>query len=108
MKKIGFATILIAFFISVESHGLDIGAIKAARVEQRVVILDVPKMFCPTCPFIIRKTLERIDGVISVKTSFKTKTAVVTYDHNKVGVKRLIQATTDVGYPSTVHKVALR
>jgi len=77
---------------------------KSTRVEQRVVTLDIPKMFCPTCPFIIRKTLERIDGVISVKTSLETKSAVVTYDKNKVSVKTLIKATADSGYPSTERK----
>lgn len=76
----------------------------AAGVEQATVTLDVPGMFCPTCPFTVRKSLEKLDGVGEVKTSSETKTAIVIYDPSKVNVDGLIKATTEVGYPSTVHK----
>lgn len=75
-----------------------------ANVKQETVTLDVPGMFCPTCPFTVRKSLENIDGVSEVKTSSETKTAIVTYEPSKVNVDALIKATTDVGYPSTVRK----
>jgi len=75
---------------------------KAEKTTVKVVTLDVPGMFCSTCPFTVRKSLEKIDGVKDVKTDFKTKTAVVTYDPKKVDIKALIAATTNVGYPSTL------
>jgi len=109
MKKLSLAAIiLIACSILsgsiLETHAESADPGKPARVEQRFVTLEIPKMFCSTCPFIIRNALELIDGVISVKASQETKTAVVTYDKNKVSVKQLIEATTNVGYPSTERK----
>lgn len=73
-----------------------------AVTEEKTVTLDVPGMFCPTCPFTVRKSLEKVDGVKNVKTSSETKTAVVTYDTSKVKIQDLIEATTNVGYPSSV------
>lgn len=70
--------------------------------EEKTVTLDVPDMYCPTCPFTVRKSLEKVGGVKTVKTSSETKTAIVTYDPSKVTVTDLIKATTNVGYPSTV------
>ncbi|MDE3036947.1 MAG: cation transporter [Pseudomonadota bacterium] len=77
-----------------------------ANVVQGVVTLDVPGMFCPTCPFTVRKSLEKLPGVSKVETSLNTKTAVVTYDPSKVKVEKLIETTTAIGYPSTVKNVA--
>ncbi len=85
---------------SAEVNGKPAGA----STEQKTVTLDVPGMFCPTCPFTVRKSLEKIDGVGEVKTSSETKTAIVTYDPAKVNVDALIKATTNVGYPSTIHE----
>lgn len=77
-------------------------------VEQNVsletVTLDLPGMFCATCPFTVRKSLEKLPGVGEVKTSLKTKTAIVKYDPKKVSIEKMIKATTDAGYPSTVKK----
>ena len=75
-----------------------------ASTEQKTVTLDVPGMFCPTCPYTVRKSLEKLSGVMEVETSSDTKTAVVKYDPSKVNIDALIAATTNVGYPSTVHK----
>ena len=75
-----------------------------ASTEQKMVTLDVPGMFCPTCPYTVRKSLEKLSGVMEVETSSDTKTAVVKYDPSKVDIDALIAATTNVGYPSTVHK----
>ena len=73
-----------------------------AVIEEKTITLNVPGMYCPTCPFTVRKSLEKLDGVKSVKTSSETKTAIVTYDSSKLTIDDLIKATTDVGYPSTV------
>jgi len=73
-----------------------------AVIEEKTITLNVPGMYCPTCPFTVRKSLEKLDGVKSVKTSSTTKTAIVTYDSSKLTIDDLIKATTDVGYLSTV------
>lgn len=71
-----------------------------AFAAEKTVILAVSNMYCADCPFIVKKSLERIPGVAKVAVSFKDKTAIVTYDDNKADVKGLTTATTNAGYPS--------
>jgi len=72
----------------------------SALGAERTVTLAVQNMFCADCPFVVRKSLERVPGVAKAVVSFKDKTAVVTYDDAKVDIKRLTDATTNAGYPS--------
>ncbi len=67
-----------------------------------VVKLSVPGMTCAACPITVRKSLERVDGVVMAEVSFEELTAEVTYDPSITGPDALIEATTDVGYPSFV------
>jgi len=97
MKKLLFITIMTVVF----SSGF---ALNTAIAKEQSVTLDIPGMYCPTCPFTVRKSLEKLDGVKNVKTSSKTKMAVVTYDPSKLTIDALINATTNVGYPSTVNE----
>jgi periplasmic mercuric ion binding protein len=72
----------------------------SAFAAQRTVTLAVQNMFCADCPFVVRRSLETVPGVVNAMVSFKDKTAVVTYDDAKVDIKRLTDATTNAGYPS--------
>jgi periplasmic mercuric ion binding protein len=72
----------------------------SAFAAQRTVTLAVQNMFCADCPFVVRRSLETVPGVVKTVVSFKDKTAVVTYDDAKVDIKRLTDATTNAGYPS--------
>jgi periplasmic mercuric ion binding protein len=67
---------------------------------EKTITLAVNNMYCAHCPFIVKKSLERLPGVANATVSFKDKTAVVTYDDAKVDVKGLTDATTNAGYPS--------
>lgn len=80
------------------------GALSARDVlaGERNVALSVPDMSCAACPITVRKSLERVDGVIEARVSFEDLTAMVTYDPAMTDVAQLIEATTNVGYPSTV------
>ena len=73
-----------------------------ALAAERSVTLKVDTMNCPACPYIIKQSLARIDGVIEVRVSFAEKKAQVTFDDGKTDVAALIAATTDVGFPSRV------
>jgi len=57
-------------------------------------------MYCATCPYTVRASLEAVPGVIKALVSYKDKTAVVSYDDAKTNVKALTSATTNAGYPS--------
>lgn len=99
MKKILPSTLLLtAFIFSLFSST----AISAA--ENKVVTLDVPGMTCKFCPVTIRKALEKVPGVVKVKSAFETKTATVTFDPTKTNTKTLTKATANAGYPSTLKK----
>jgi periplasmic mercuric ion binding protein len=75
-------------------------ASSAAFASEQTVKLAVQNMICADCPFIVKKSLERVPGVARVTVSYKDKTAVVTYDDAKTNVEALTTATTNAGYPS--------
>ena len=68
------------------------------------VVLDVQNMTCSLCPITVRKSLQRVDGVMDAKVDLGKKTATVKFDPDKANVATLVQATTNACFPSTVHK----
>ena len=76
--------------------------LQAALHGLQTVTLKVRKMDCAGCVYILRRTLEDIDGVASTKVSYGKETAVVTYDPSRCGVAQLVAATASLGFPSTV------
>ena len=75
-------------------------ASSTAFAAEKTITLSVKNMDCADCPFIVRKSLERVPGVASATVSYKDKTALVTYDDTKTDVTALTAATTNAGYPS--------
>jgi mercuric ion binding protein len=75
----------------------------AFAAAPKTVTLDVQNMTCPTCPITIKTSLEKVAGVSAVKVYFEKKTAVVTYDPDKSQPAGLTSATTNAGFPSTMH-----
>lgn len=80
--------------------GIALAISSAAFAGERTVTLAVNNMYCAACPHTVKSSLERVPGVAKVVVSFADKTAVVTFDDAKTGVKALVAATTDAGYPS--------
>jgi len=81
--------------------GLLIVSSGAAMAEQRTVTLVVDNMYCEACPYMVKKTIEKVSGVSKVTVSFKEKTAVVVFDDALAEIKDLTNATTSAGFPST-------
>ncbi|MBO9471861.1 cation transporter [Endozoicomonas sp. G2_2] len=73
------------------------GAFAAA---ERTVTLAVGHMTCATCPFVVRKALQQVDGVDTVRVDYESKTATVAFDPKIASVSDLTAATTRAGYPS--------
>lgn len=73
-----------------------------AAAAERSVTLAVENMTCESCPYIVEKSLERVDGVIDAKVSFEQRTAVVHYDDTRTGIEALTRATANAGYPSRI------
>ena len=94
-----------AAFISIMMSFAVLGAplpTVAHGAEVKTITLDVPGMTCKFCPITIRKSLEKIDGVVSAKADFDSKTATVNFDPDKTNIGALTQATANAGYPSSV------
>jgi mercuric ion binding protein len=72
-----------------------------AAAAQRTVVLSVPGMNCAACPITVRKALEKVAGVQTVKATLEPPEAVVTFDDAKTSVDRLTEATRQAGYPSS-------
>ena len=73
------------------------GAFAAA---ERTVTLAVGHMTCATCPFVVRKALQQVNGVRSARVDYQSKTATVVFDPAVASVSDLTAATTRAGYPS--------
>jgi len=86
--------------IASSALGLSLLNPTAASAAERTVTLAVKNMYCATCPYTVRKSLEAVPGVTKVMVSYPDKTAVVTYDDAKTELKALTSATTNAGYPS--------
>ena len=80
--------------------GLLIVSSGAAMAEQLTVTLAVDNMYCEACPYMVKKSIEKVSGVSKVTVSFKEKTAVVMFDDAKATVKDLTDAATNAGFPS--------
>ncbi len=79
-------------------------SLAAMAATPKTVTLDVKNMTCEMCPITVKKSLEKVAGVSSVRVDFTKKTAVVTYDPDKTRPEALTRATTNAGYPSSVEK----
>ncbi len=81
-----------------------LGLAGTALAAVKTATLSVPGMNCAACPITVKKALERVPGVASVKVTYEPKEAVVTFDDSKTNVEALRKATADAGYPSEVKK----
>lgn len=69
---------------------------------QQTVVLEVPGMNCPVCPVTVRKSLEKVPGVIQAVVTYEPREAVVTYDDTRTTPQALMEATANAGYPAIV------
>jgi len=76
----------------------------APAATPKVAVLDVQNMTCNLCPVTVKKSLEKVPGVSQARIDFQKKTATVTFDADTTNAAALVKATTEAGYPSTVHK----
>jgi mercuric ion binding protein len=78
--------------------------VASAFAASQYAVLDVQNMTCFLCPVTVKKALQKVPGVEDAKVDFDHKTATVRFDPAKADTAALITATTDAGYPSTIHK----
>lgn len=73
-----------------------------AFAKEKEVTLRIKNMTCLSCPFIVKKTLQKVDGVKKVTTSFSEKTAMVIFDDDKTSESDLVEVSTNKGYPAEI------
>ena len=88
--------IIAAFSLAVSAAALP------AFAAQKTVVLAVPSMNCAACPITVRKALEKVAGVKKIKATLEPPQAVVTFDDAMTSVEKLMEATRQAGYPSTL------
>jgi mercuric ion binding protein len=86
--------------VSLPLFGIWLAAGVAFAGPPQTATLVVENMTCGTCPIVVKKALERVAGVSATTIDFDKKTATVTFDPDKASAARLIQATTEAGFPS--------
>ena len=74
----------------------------ARQNELQTATLAVENMTCSMCPITVRKSLEKVPGVVDARADYETRTATVTYDPSKTDIQALTEATTNAGYPSSL------
>jgi periplasmic mercuric ion binding protein len=79
----------------------------ASQAAERTITLDIENASCAACGWIIDGTLARLPGVRLVDTvdneDFTRALVKVTFDDAKVTPAALIAASTNAGYPATLH-----
>ena len=79
-------------------------ATAVGAAEPKRVVLDVPSMNCSLCPISVKKTLERVPGVLDAKADLAAKRAEATYDPERVSPEALAKTVTNAGYPASIRK----
>ncbi len=79
-----------------------------AFAGEQTVYLKVDNMYCASCPYIVKKSLEGVEGVSKVDVTYDKKSsdgaATVTFDDTKTNLKALTDATKNAGFPSKAVK----
>jgi mercuric ion binding protein len=80
-------------------------SVTAFAATPQTAVLDVQTMTCSMCSITIRKALEKVPGVLGgmPKVDYDHKTVTVKNDPDKASPPALMKATTNAGFPSTLH-----
>lgn len=76
----------------------------AALAAPQTVTLSVPGMTCAACPLTVKTALSRVGGVTQAKVSYEKREAVVSFDDSKTSVQKLLDASTNAGYPASLKR----
>lgn len=76
----------------------------AAFAKEQTVTLNVKNATCELCGPIVKRSLNRVSGVLDVQMSETNGAAVakVRFEDSRTNVPALITATTNAGYPSSL------
>ncbi len=70
--------------------------------ETRQVTLAVQNMTCAGCVPTVTSSLKGVEGILELRVTLEPPEAIIVYDPDKVDVEKMIIATSNAGYPSTM------
>lgn len=71
----------------------------ALATQIQTLKLAIPQMTaCPSCPYIVKSVLSRVEGVSEVETVYETGIATIVYDADKATIEEFVRALADYGY----------
>ena len=74
-------------------------ATPALAGQTEILKLFVPGMTgCPSCPYIIKSALGRVDGVSRVEAVYATGIATIVYDHEAATIEDFMKVLENYGY----------
>ena len=93
MKILPFAVLSAALF----SSGV-------AFANEQTVTLNVANATCELCGPIVKRSLNRVSGVLDVQMSEAEGAAIakIRFEDSRTNIPALVTATTNAGYPSKV------
>ncbi len=65
--------------------------------QEQSIELPVTGMTCAACGFAVKTVLKRLDGVHDAKVSYEKKTAIVSYDPQRVTPEQMAEAVNATG-----------
>lgn len=91
-----FAVIFMVFpYINL---GTDSIASDVTNSQLTKAIIPVEGMTCASCNVAVETAVNKLDGIHSVKADFESKSAMVTYDEQKLSLKEITDAINTLGY----------
>ncbi len=77
-------------------------SVTTALAGEQTITLAVEGLSCPSCYFIVKRSIARVPGVNSVDLSVVTNIATVTFDDTIASAEAISNATDANGFPSKI------
>ena len=90
-------TLFVSLSIALLSHS-------AVAGDMRSATLEVSGMTCASCPLTVKQVLKKQPGVSEASVDYKSHSAHVKFDPDKIQPEQLAKAVTEIGFPTTVKK----
>jgi len=104
IRTVCLALSLLAAPLLMQTAYAEAAVLVQSQNSSQSVTLAMQNMTCAMCKITIKKALQGVEGVQKVSVDGDTKMADVTFDPQKTSIEALIKATTNAGYPATVHQ----
>ena len=85
---------------AIPSVSAQTAATQVAAAQSATFVVE--NMTCALCPVTVKKAMEKVAGVQSVRIDFAARTATVVFDPAVTSVDAIAAASADAGYPAAV------